>query len=265
MAKAHRPVVFIHGLWLHTHCWDGWVKLLRRLGYETLAPGWPSEPEDLHEARLLPEQVAGVGITAITRHYATFISRLDVEPIVIGHSVGGLVAQKLLGDDLAAAAVAIAPAQFRGVWRLPLRQVTALFPALKNPLNVNRAIELTAHNFRYAFGNAVSMEESTELYTQFSIPSPAKPLFEVSLANVLPNSPASVNTGNAERGPLLLIAGGRDNAAPASIVRSQHKHYAKSPAVTNIQEFGDRGHSLIIDSDWREVADAVTAWLKQRL
>lgn len=264
MAHILTPVVFIHGLWLHASSWDAWVKLFRRLGYTTLAPGWPGEPDTIREARLLPEDVAGMGIDDITKHYARIIRRLDAQPILIGHSTGGLIAQKLLGDDLAAAAIAISPAQFKGVWRLPMRQLTAIFPAL-NPFKYNRAIELTAHNFRYAFGNTLSMEESTELYTRWAVPTPAKPLFEAALANYVPKSPAAVNTGNAERGPLLLIGAGRDNTVPASVVRSQHKMYAKSPAITDIQEFADRGHSITIDEGWRTVADTVTEWIKQRV
>lgn len=259
------PVVFIHGQWLHASGWDNWQKLFRRLGYIPVAPGWPGEHQIVREARLLPEDVAGKGLDELTRHFAALINQLETKPIIVGHSVGGLIAQKLLGDGMASAAIAIAPTQFRGVWRLPLRQITATFPALKNPLNYNRAIELTAHNFRYAFGNTLSMEESTELYAQLAIPSPAKPLFESALANLLPKTPATVNTANAERGPLLLIAGGRDNTVPASVVRAQHRLYARSPAVTDIQEFADRGHSLTIDSGWREIAETAIDWLKQRV
>ena len=265
MAHILTPVVFIHGQWLHASGWENWQKLFRRLGYMPVAPGWPGEHESVREARLLPEDVAGKGLAEITKYYATLMAEFETKPIVIGHSMGGFIAQKLLGEDLASAAIVISPAQFRGVWLLPVRQLTAIFPAIKNPLNYNRAIELTAHNFRYAFGNALSMEESTELFTMFAIPSPAKPLFEAAVANLLPNTPASVNVDNAERGPLLLIAGGRDNTVPASVVRAQYKLYGRSPAVTDIQEFPDRGHSLTIDSGWREIADAATDWLKLRV
>jgi pimeloyl-ACP methyl ester carboxylesterase len=265
MAHIDTPVVFIHGLWLHADSWENWVKLFRRFGYTTLAPGWPGEPDSIREARLLPEAGAGLGISDITKHYAKIIAQLDTLPILIGHSFGGLIAQKLLGEDLAVAAIAISPAQSKGVWRLPLRQITAGFPALKNPFHFNRSVELTAHSFRYAFGNALSMEESTELFTQWSVPSPAKPLFEVAVANFVPGSAASVAVGNAERGPLLLVAAGRDNTVPPSVVRAQHKRYAKSPAVTDIQEFAHRGHSIVVDSGWREVADTVRDWLKQRV
>ena len=62
-----------------------------------------------------------------------------------------------------------------------------------------------------------------------------------------------------------MIAGGHDHTVPASISRATRKLYHKSPAVTDLREFNDRGHSRTIDHGWREVADEVLAWLAQRL
>ena len=259
------PVVFIHGTWLHASSWDAWVKLFRRLGYETMAPGWPGEPDELEEARLLPEQVAGFGVDEVTEHFAKKIEVLDKKPVVIGHSFGGLVAQKLLGMDLAAAAITISPAQPQGVWRLPLRQLAAAWPALRNPFNFRGSVALTAEEFRYGFGNAISREESTELYTRWTVPSPTRPLWQAAFANVSSQA-TKVDVANAKRGPLLLIAGKRDNTVPASVVRSQFSLYTRSSeAVTEIQEFENRGHSLHLDGGWREIADATIRWLKVRV
>ncbi len=100
-------------------------------------------------------------------------------------------------------------------------------------------------------------------YQRWTIPSPGKPLFEAASANLVPRSPAKVNTGNKTRGPLLLIAGGRDHTVPAAITMATRKQYHKSPAITDLREFPDRGHSLTIDHGWREVADTTMNWLKQ--
>lgn len=259
------PVVFIHGSWLHASSWDGWVKLFRRLGYDpVLAPGWPGEPDSVAEARLLPEQMAGYGINEITEHYAQHIATLDRRPVVIGHSFGGLIAQKLLADNVAAAAIAIASVQPKGVWKLPLRQLAAGWPVFRNPFSRNASVALTANEFRYGFGNTLSREESAELYTQWAIPAPARPLWQVAWANVTPRAASAVNT-QADRGPLFMIAGGRDNTIPASVVRAQYALYSKSDTITDIQEFPDRGHSLHLDSGWREVADIAVEWLKLRV
>jgi pimeloyl-ACP methyl ester carboxylesterase len=257
------PVIFIHGLWLHATAWSSWVDLFRQAGYEPLAPGWPGEPDTVQDARANPASIADHGIDDVVAHYAKIIDGLDAKPILIGHSFGGMIAQKLLGQNLAAAAVAIDAAQIKGVLPLPLSALRATLPVFKNPRNRHRAVSLTAEQFRYAFGNAISEEESRELYERWAIPAPGKPLFEAAAANFDPHSPAKVDTANEMRGPLLLIMGGRDHTVPESVTRATLKQYRHSDAVTDIKDFPDRAHSLTIDSGWRDVADTSLSWLKE--
>ena len=178
MTTSSTPVIFIHGLWLHATSWNPWLDLYRDAGYEPMAPGWPGEPDTVQAARENPHLVADTSIDDATAHFAEIIGALDAKPIVIGHSFGGLLAEKLLGQDLAAAAVAIDPAQIKGVLPLPLAQIRAALPALGNPANLHKAISLTAKQFRFGFGNALTQEESDHLYEQWSIPAPARPLFQ---------------------------------------------------------------------------------------
>lgn len=79
---------------------------------------------------------------------------------------------------------------------------------------------MTAEQFRFAFGNAVSQEESDELFEDWTIPAPGRPLFEAAAANFNPHSPAKVDTDNQNRGPLLLIASGKDHTGPESVTRA---------------------------------------------
>jgi non-heme chloroperoxidase len=262
MAASGAPVVFVHGLWLSADSWGAWADLFREAGYAPSAPGWPGDGATIAETRSNPGRVAGHGIGDVVEHYANHIRGLGAKPIVIGHSFGGLIVQRLLGDGLAAAAVAIDPAPPKGVMFLPPSALRVASIALRNPANKKRAVALSAKQFRYGFGNAVSEAESNALYERWAIPSPGKPLFEAAFANFAPNSPAKVNTKNATRGPLLITAGGKDHTVPAVISKQTLKLYRKSPAVTDLKEFPDRGHSLALDSGWRDVADAALAWLK---
>jgi alpha-beta hydrolase superfamily lysophospholipase len=258
------PVVFIHGLWLHATSWNRWIELFREAGYAPIAPGWPGEPDTVAGAREHPENVANIGINDVTGHYADIIDGLGEQPVIIGHSFGGLIAEKLLGQDIGTAAVAIDPAQIKGVLPLPLAQLRSGFPALGNPTNLHKAVSLTDGQFRYGFGNALSEEESEALYEKWAIPSPARPLFQAASANFVMHSQAKVNTANKDRGPLLLISGLEDHTVPDVVTRSTLKQYRDSTAVTELKQFEGRGHSITIDSGWRQVADAVLDWLKAK-
>jgi pimeloyl-ACP methyl ester carboxylesterase len=257
-----RPVVFIHGLWLHATSWEPWLELFAAAGYEPTAPGWPREAATVNQARECPDDVANLSIDEVTNHYAEMISSLSEPPIIVGHSFGGLFAEKLLGQGFGAAAVAIDPAQIKGVLPLPLAQLRSSLPAVGNPANLHRSVSLSEKEFRFGFGNALGEEESRELFNRWTIPSPARPLFQAAAANFVLHSQAKVDTGNADRGPLLLISGTADHTVPDVVTRSTLKQYRDSTAVTELRQFEGRGHSLTIDSGWREVAEAVLAWLK---
>jgi pimeloyl-ACP methyl ester carboxylesterase len=117
--------------------------------------------------------------------------------------------------------------------------------------NLHRSVSLTLKEFRFGFGNALSEEESAELFDKWAIPSPARPLFEAAAANFSLHSQAKVDTGNQTRGPLLLISGTEDHTVPDVSTRSTLKQYRHSTAVTELKQFEHRGHSLTIDSGWK--------------
>ena len=259
-----KTIVLIHGLWLNPLSWEHWVERYSARGYTVIAPAWPGMDASVEDFRKDPSPAYGVGVAAVTDHYAEIISALDQPPIIIGHSFGGLIAEKLLGQGHAAAAVAIDPAQIKGVLPLPLSQLRAGLPALGNPANLHKAVSLTEKEFRFGFGNAVSEEESDALYEKWTIPSPARPLFQAAAANFVLHSQAKVDTDNDKRGPLLLISGTADHTVPDVVTRSTFKQYRDSLAVTELQQFEGRGHSLTIDSGWKDVATAVLEWLADK-
>jgi pimeloyl-ACP methyl ester carboxylesterase len=260
MTSTKTPVVFIHGLWLHSSSWQSWADLFAAAGHPTYTPTWPGEADTIEETRAHPEAQAGKSLAEIIGKHADFLRSLDTKPIIIGHSFGGLIVQSLLGQDLAAAGVAIDPGQIKGVLPLPIAQLRSALPGLGNPLNFRKSIALSEKQFRYGFANAVSEQESQQLHAKWTIPSPARPLFEAAMANFNPRSPAKVDTHNNTRGPLLFISGTQDHTVPDVVTRAAYKLYRHSTAVTELKQIA-RGHSLTIDSGWREVADLAMSWL----
>lgn len=265
MSDQKTPVVFIHGLWLAASSWQPWVDLFTERGFAPISPTWPGEAPTVMASRAHPEAGSGYGIDAITSHFGAIIASLPSKPIIVGHSFGGMITEKLLGQNLGIAGVAIDAAQIKGVLPLPLSSLRSTLPVFRNFANEKRAVSLTVDQFRYSFGNALPAEESDALWEKHSIPSPGKPLFEAASANFSAHSPAKVDTDNDVRGPLLLIMGGRDHVVPEAITKSTMKQYRHSSAVTELVEFRDRGHSLTIDSGWREVADSVLSWVGERV
>jgi non-heme chloroperoxidase len=265
MTETATPVVFVHGLWLHSTSWQPWLDLFTDQGYAPVAPPWPGEPATIAEARSNPDPMAGYGVAEVADSYAEVITGLPRKPIVIGHSFGGLIVQILLGRGLADAAVAIDPAPVKGVLVLPVSSLKVSSVALRNPANLRRTVALTQEEFTYGFTNTRTDEESAELYERCAMPSPGRPLFQAATANFTLHAATTVDLANSHRGPLLLTEGGKDHTVAPPIVESTYKlHKKKSSAVTDIKRFPDRDHSLCLNSDWREIADEVLGWLKQQ-
>jgi len=262
-ATGLQPIVFVHGLWLLPSSWDRWAALVEQAGYTALQPGWPDDPDTVEEANAKPEVFAHKTVGQVADHYDMIIRGLNKKPAIIGHSFGGLLVQILAGRGLATATVAIDPAPFRGVLPLPLSALKSAWPVIGNPANRKRAIPLTFEQFRFGFANAVSEQEAQELYKTFAVPASGVPLFQAATANLNPWTEAKVDVENPDRGPVLIISGEKDNTVPWAIANASFKQQQKNRGVTEIVEMKNRGHALVVDSGWREVADTALAFIRR--
>jgi pimeloyl-ACP methyl ester carboxylesterase len=262
-ATGLQPIVFVHGLWLLPSSWDRWATVFEAAGFTALTPGWPDDPDTVAEANANPETFAHKTVGQVADHFDEIIRGLHRKPAIVGHSFGGLLVQILAGRGLAAATVAIDPAPFRGVLPLPFSALKSAWPVLHNPANRNRAIPLTYEQFRFGFANAVSEAEARELYATFAVPASGAPLFQAATANLNPWTEARVDTENPERGPLLIVSGEKDNTVPWAIANASYKQQRDNPGVTEIVEMKNRGHALVVDSGWREVADTALAFVRR--
>jgi non-heme chloroperoxidase len=262
-ASGRQPVLFIHGLWLLPSSWDRWAAFFEEAGYTALTPSWPDDPETVQEARANPDVLAKKTLGQVTGHTAEVIGRLERKPAVMGHSTGGLLAQMIAGRGLSAATVAIDPGPFRGVLPLPISTLRVSIPVLRNPLNRGRAVTLTFDQFKYGWTNALGEEEAKQLYETYHVAAPGVALMQMANANLNPRTEAKVDTKNPDRGPLLILEGEKDHTVPWAIAKASYERQKQNVGVTEIEKVPNRGHSLTIDSGWREVADKALAFVKR--
>jgi pimeloyl-ACP methyl ester carboxylesterase len=262
-ASNATPVVFIHGLWLLPSSWDGWMALFEEAGYVGLTPDWPDDPETVEEARANPDVLARKTLKQVADHTAEIIGALEGKPAVIGHSTGGLLAEMLAGRGLSAATVAIDPGVFRGVLPLPGSVLKGVGPFLVDPRTRGRAITLTFDQFKYGWANALDEQEAKRLYDTFHVAGSGISLAQMGNANLNPWTEAKVDTKNPDRGPLLIIDGEKDHTVPWAIANAAYKRQKRNPGVTEIVKIPNRGHSLTIDSGWREVAETALDFVKR--
>jgi pimeloyl-ACP methyl ester carboxylesterase len=254
-------VVLIHGLWLTALSWEGWIGRYSARGYRVLAPNWPGMDAGIGELRHNPGAVAHLGVTEIAARYDHLIRDLGQPPVIMGHCVGGLVAQILLDRGLGAAGVAIDPAPAKGVVRLSLPMLRAGFPALLGSGDGNKTIRLTPRQFHHALTNTLSEQEAIALHERHYIPGPARVARQVSFA---PDGATRVAFEGRWRAPLLLIASGKDHIFPAAVTRASFDRYRKSAAVTAYKEFPQRSHYTISEPGWEQVADYALRWAMEQ-
>jgi pimeloyl-ACP methyl ester carboxylesterase len=255
-------IVLIHGFWVTPRSWEHWIEHYQRRGYRVLAPAYPGLEVEVEAVNADPSPLEALTVPAIIAHLETVVERLETPPILMGHSAGGVFTQILLDRGYGAAGVAINSAPTEGVKRVPLSQVKATFPVLKNPANRHRAVGFTPEQWHYAFTNGFGDEESLALYERYHIPASGSIFWGSALANIHPGKDDSwVDYKNDNRAPLLFISGSTDHLMPPSLQRSNAKHY-KSNTVTEVKEF-EGPHLLPAWPGWEAVADYALEWAER--
>ncbi|TIC84878.1 alpha/beta hydrolase [Nocardioides sp. GY 10113] len=258
---APDTVVLVHGLWMTPRSWEGWVAYYEAKGLTVLAPAYPGFEIEVEALRDNPDVIANLTVRETVDHLASVIESVEVPPIVVGHSFGGTLTQLLLARGLGSAGVVIDSAPTEGVRVSPISQARSLLPALKNPANRHKAVGFTAEEFRYAFTNTLTEEESLAVWERYAIAAPGHWVWEYGLfANFKPGHQDTWVDYKADRAPLLFIAGEKDHIMPPSVNRSNAKHYRHSPALTEYVELEGRDHWTCAAPGWEAVADHALTW-----
>ena len=257
---APDTIVLIHGFWVTPRSWEHWIAHYEARGYRVLAPAYPGFEVEVEALNRDPSPIERVTLPQIVAHMQAVIAELDRPPILIGHSAGGAIVQLLLDRGVGAVGVALNSAPTEGVLVAPLTQLKSTLPVLRNPANRHRAVGLTAEQWRYAFTNTFSEEESLALYQRYHVPASGAIVWGGVLANVIPGpQDAWVNYHNDARAPLLFVSGGADHIMPPAVQQSNAKHY-KSNALTEVKLYEGKAHLLPAEPGWEEIADFALSW-----
>lgn len=258
-------IVLIHGFWVTPRSWEGWIAHYEARGYRVLAPAYPGFEVEVEALNADPAPIESLTVPAIIDHLESVVGALETPPILMGHSAGGVFTQILLDHGFGAVGVAINSAPTEGVAVVPLSQIKATFPVLKNPANRHRAVGLTWEQWHYAFTNTFSEEQSRALYERYHVPASGHVFWESAFATITPGHQGSwVDYANDDRAPLLFISGGEDHLMPPSIQASNAKHYT-SDTVTEVRVYDEMAHLLPAQAGWEEVADFALEWAESHV
>ena len=256
---APDTIVLVHGFWVTPRSWEQWIAHYESRGYRVIAPGYPGFEVEVESLNADTSPIEALTVPAIVEHLESVVG-----PIIMGHSAGGAFTQILLDHGFGAAGVALNSAPTEGVKVTPLSQIKSTFPVLKNPANRHKAIGLSEDEWRYAFTNTFTEDESRRLYERYHVPASGRILWGGVLANFQPGHQDTwVDYRNADRVPLLFVSGSEDHIMPPSVQRSNAKHYKGEGTVTEIKEYDGKAHLLPAQEGWQEIADEVLAWAEE--
>ncbi len=263
--KTKRTILLIHGLWVTPSSWAKFKSYFEVRGHEVIVAPWPGITKDVAAMRRDPSGLYGIGIAEVIAHYANLIRNLPEPPIIMGHSYGGLITQLLIDRGFGAAGVAIDSVPPKGILVLPLSTYLALTPAFLQPSTFKKTFIFTFKQWWQVFANTLPEAEAREEYEREVIPASGRAIFQAALANVTPNSLATINFKNNAHQPLLFIGGEKDVIMPAALNRKNFKKYQASSALTEYQEFPGRSHYIIAEKGWEEVAQYALDWTTTKL
>lgn len=249
-----RPIVFIHGMFMNPKSWDGWIRFFEQRGHSCSAPAWPfheGEPATLRNN--IPTELGKLTLGEVTDVFEKHIRTLPEQPILIGHSMGGLITQLLVARDCAAAGVCIDSAAPNGMLVAKWSFFKSNLPVL-NPFKGSSPVLLSKKHFRYTFCNTMSAADSNAAWEKFVVPESR---------NVARSSSGKAGKIDVAKphAPLLFIAGEQDHIIPAALNRKNHKAYTDSNSVTDFKEFPGRTHFICGQQNWEEVAQYAASWI----
>lgn len=254
-----QSIIFVHGMFMGPRCWDAWVARFTAAGYRCVAPAWPvghaEDPAELRRRHPDPA-VGALTLDAVVGHFENLVRAEAEPPLLVGHSMGGLIVQLLLARGVGRAGVVIDSAPPQGVFTLSWSFLRSNWPVVSPFVSEAEPVLLSVDQFRYAFAQILPREEVARIWEDQVVPESRR----VGRAALTPAAKIDFARPHA---PLLLIAGEIDHIIPAALNRANFKKYRDPGSVTELKEFPGRTHFILGQSGWEEVADYTRAFLER--
>jgi pimeloyl-ACP methyl ester carboxylesterase len=257
MKSLSKSIVFITGTFIGNNCWGEWKPYFESKGYKCIAPAWPykdAAPEQLRNSH--PDHdIASNTLMGLTDHFASIINMLPEKPILIGHSLGGLVAQLLLQRGSGAAGVAIHSFPPAGISTFQFLFVRTIWEGMAFFTSAEKTYMVSFRKWIRSFANGMTCEQQKELYYKYAIPESKKIIRDVFKCRT------KINFKNSHA-PLLFLSGSEDKLIQASMNYSNYKKYESYDSVTGYKNFKGRNHLVFEHTEWKEEVEFILYWLQ---
>jgi len=256
MTIHSKTILFITGAFVSHHCWDQWKDWFGERGYRTIAPPWPNKDATatVLRQRQPDAAIASQRLGPLTAYFEEIAAQLPEKPILIGHSMGGLIVQLLLQRGHGEAGIAIHSLQPKGVFTFKWSFLKAGWGPLGFFTSTQRSFLMSFRQWQYAFTNCMSYDQQKDAYYQLLTPE-SKLVVRDSITDA-----AKVDF-ERPHAPLLFLAGAIDHFIPASLNYSNFKKYSDTHSITAYKEFPDRNHFVLGQTGWEGHAAYILNWL----
>jgi pimeloyl-ACP methyl ester carboxylesterase len=249
-------ILMIHGMWGTGSFLENFRSFFEGKGYQCVIPTLrfhDRDPNALPDPRL--------GTTSLLDYAADLeklIRQLPVVPILMGHSMGGFLAQVLGSRGLAKALVLLTPTPPHGIIALKPSVVRAFWSALTTWGFWKKPFRLTFAEVSYSMLNLMPPEGRRSTYDKFVYES-GRAASEIGFWIFDSKGGAKVDESKVTC-PVLIIAGEKDRIHPGSVTRKIAEKYKR---VATYKEFSGHGHWVIGEPGWQQIAEYIEEWLHQ--
>jgi len=254
----NETIVMIHGMSCSAWVWENYKKFFKQKGYRCITPALRFHDMDPNDTP--NPQLGTISLLDYAEDLEKEIHNLDTTPILMGHSMGGLLAQILGSRGLAKALILLAPASPHGILALKPSVIKSFWSAITRWCFWRKPLRPTFDEAVYSTMHLLPAEEQKGNFDKFVYES-GRATFEIGLWLFDSHGASKVDESKVTC-PLLVIAGAEDRITPASVV---HKVANKYKAVSTYKEFPNHAHWVLGEPGWQEIAEYASDWLHKTL